>query len=114
MDRFVQRVGNWEGYLHCLEEFLPWCFALNRHNYARDLSYYLISMRKLKTGNPNAYNYLNGGGFSGSLSGEKHTQIPMDQIIETTINRSNKRSVESLVKQRIKTLRRNGCACLTF
>ena len=85
-----QRIGNWEGYLQCLDEFLPWCFALNRHNYARDLSFYVMDMKNLKLNNPEAYQYLVNGGFSGSLSGEKHTQIPMDQIIETTVNRSCK------------------------
>ena len=85
-----QRIGNWEGYLQCLHEFLPWCFALNRQNYARDLSYCLMDMKNLEFKNPEAYEYLKGGGFSASLSGEKHTQIPMDQIIETTINRSCK------------------------
>ena len=43
-----QRIGNWEGYLQAIKEFLPWCFALNRHNYARNLSYHYIDMRNLK------------------------------------------------------------------
>ena len=43
-----QRVGNWEGYLQALHEFLPWCFALNRQNYARDLSYHVMDMRNLE------------------------------------------------------------------
>lgn len=47
-------------------------------------------MRNLRTRNPSAYQYLVDGGFSGSLSGEKHTKIPMDQIIEMTINRCSK------------------------
>ena len=30
------------------------------------------------------------GGFTGSLTGKAHSKIPMDQIIETTINRWSK------------------------
>ena len=26
-----QRIDNWQGYLQTIHEFLPWCFALNRH-----------------------------------------------------------------------------------
>lgn len=85
-----QRTGNWEGFLEAIDQFLPWCFALNRHNYARNMSYYYVDMRNLKSRNPNAYAHLKNGGFCGSLSGEKHTQIPMDQIIEMTINRLSK------------------------
>ncbi len=85
-----QRIGNWEGFLESIHMFLPWCFGLNRHNYARNMSYFYIDMRDLETRNPSAYQYLMDGGFSGSLSGEKHTKIPMDQIIEMTINRCSK------------------------
>ena len=47
-------------------------------------------MKHLEVKNPDAYEYLKTGGFYPLLSEEKHTQIPMDQIIETTINRSCK------------------------
>ena len=36
---------------------------------------------------PEAYEYLKEGGFTASLSGSVHSQIPMDQSIETTVNR---------------------------
>ena len=35
-----QRTGNLQGYLQAVHEFLPLCFARNRHNYARNLSYH--------------------------------------------------------------------------
>ena len=84
------RQGNWEGFLEAIFEFLPYCFRLNRNKYARDLSYYYIHMGSLKSTNPEAYEYLKEGGFSGSLSGLPHSRIPFDQIIEMTINRSCK------------------------
>ena len=42
------RKGNWNGYLEAIYEFLPYCFRLNRHNYARDLSFYYNHMRSLE------------------------------------------------------------------
>ena len=63
------RTGNWDGYLETIFEFLPYCFALNRHNYARNLSFYYIDMIALKRRLPKAYQYLEEGGFTGSLSG---------------------------------------------
>lgn len=85
-----QRTGNWEGFLQAVDEFLPWCFALNRQNYARNMSYFYVDMQDLKRRNPSAYRYLKDGGFSGSLSGGSHTKLPMDQLIEMTITRLSK------------------------
>ena len=82
------RVGNWEGYLETIREFLPYCSNLNQHNYAQSLSYYYIHMLWLKEENLEASQYLHDRGFTGSLSGRSHSMILMDQIIEMTINRS--------------------------
>ena len=46
-------------------------------------------MCNLNEKNPYAYKYLKGG-FTASLLDNVHSQIPMDQIIETTINRLSK------------------------
>ena len=51
------RIGNWEGYLEVLFEFLPYCFRFNRQNYARNLSYYYVHMRALEEENKDAYGY---------------------------------------------------------
>ena len=45
---FFQRTGNWKGYLEAIHTFLPWCFALNRHNYARNLSYFYVDMLNIE------------------------------------------------------------------
>ena len=81
------RIGNWEGYLEVMFEFLPFCFWLNRHNYARNLSFYYARMIVLPFTNAQAHEYLKNGGFSGSLTRAPHTNIPYHQIIETAINR---------------------------
>ena len=56
----------------------------------KNLSYYYVDMLDLKLRNPTAYRYLENGGFSGSLSGSIFSNIPMDQVIEMTINRFSK------------------------
>ena len=47
-------------------------------------------MCNLNEKNPCVYEYLQEGGFTASLSGNVHSQISMNQIIETTINRFSK------------------------
>ena len=84
-----QRTGNWNGFLQAIQFFLGFCFAMNRHNYARRLSYF-ISMLNLQDSHPNNYQYLKNGGFTASTSGLLFSKIPSDLIIETTINRSSK------------------------
>ena len=44
----------------------------------------------LKHGIPDTHKYLEEGGFSGSLTGIPHSRIPMDQVIEITVNRFSK------------------------
>eukprot|EP00117_Sycon_ciliatum_P037719 scpid6312/ scgid28153/ len=34
------RIGSWQLHLQCIGRILPWCFAYNRHNYARYMSLY--------------------------------------------------------------------------
>ena len=83
---FFQRTDTWKGYLEAIHTFLPWCFALNRHNYARNLSCFYIDMLNIEKNAPQAHV----GGLAGSLSEQKFTIIPMDQMIEMTINKSSK------------------------
>ena len=47
-------------------------------------------MIDLKKRNTEAYKYLEDGRFPGSLSKSLHCNIPIDQIIEMTINRFSK------------------------
>ena len=43
-------------------------------------------MRKLEKDNEEAYIFMLKRGFTGPLTGKPHSRIPMDQIIETTVN----------------------------
>ena len=47
-------------------------------------------MLNIEKNTPQAHQYLATGGFAGSLPGQKFTMIPMDQMIEMTINKSSK------------------------
>ena len=87
---YAQRPGNWKGLLQCIREFLPYCFSLNRQNYARDLSYYYIHMSNLKNSHPDMFNHMLNQVFTVSLSGQPFTRISCDQVIEMTINRASK------------------------
>ena len=102
-----QRTGNWNGFLQAILNFLPFCFAMDRHNYARNLSYYVISMLNLQDSHPNIYQYLKNGAFTASFSGLPFSKIPCDQIIETTINRSSKST--SGLSGKTLGLVKNGC-----
>ena len=82
--------SNWNGFLQDIRNFLPFCFAMNRYIYARNLSYYFISRLNFQDSHPNIYQYLKNGGFTDSISGLPFSKIPCDQIIETTINCSSK------------------------
>ena len=44
--RFVRasRTGNWKLHLVCVRDMLPWCFAYDRVNYARFMSFYFLEM----------------------------------------------------------------------
>ena len=85
-----QRTANWTGFLESVYKFLPYCFSINRKHYSRNLSYYYMDMLDLRRRNKEAYQYLENGGFTGSLTGSVHSNIPCDQVIETTINRYSK------------------------
>ena len=67
-----QRTSNRNGKIQNVREFLPYCFAHNRHNYARTLSFTLEKYPRKK-------------GFTVSLPGESFSKIPCDQVIEMTI-----------------------------
>ena len=78
------RIGDWYGFLAAVFKFLAYIFSLKRVHYCINLTYHYLDMRDLKTRNIEAYKYLENGGFTGSLSGASHSNIPCDQMIETT------------------------------
>ena len=84
----ASREGDWNLHLASVSKLIPWCFAYNHNNYARYLPWYLLQMQNLPATHPELHEYLNNGGFSTQI-GVKNPFgcIPMDQIIEETINK---------------------------
>ena len=52
---FPTRSGNWELYLSCIEEVIPWAFAYNRQKYARSFLSFLNDMCELPSTFPEVY-----------------------------------------------------------
>lgn len=85
------REGNWHLHLECIKQMLPWFFAYDHVNYSRYLSTYLIHMTMLPNTHPEAQMMLENGDF-GVQRTTTHgfSQVPVDQTIEQTLNRSTK------------------------
>lgn len=85
------REGNWLLHLSCIEKIIPYMFAYDNINYARYLPVYLAQMTNLPRTNPQAHHHFLSGSF-GVQRSRKHgfSQLPVDQTIEQTVNRSSK------------------------
>ena len=49
--------------LAAIWEMIPWCFAYDKVNYARYLTYYYTSMSQLPTEHPDVHAHFMEGGF---------------------------------------------------
>ena len=85
------REGNWDLYLECIKDMLPWFFAYDHTNYARYLPLYLAQTMVLPETHPEAHALLLNGDF-GVQRATSHgfSQMPVDQTIEQTLSRSTK------------------------
>lgn len=88
---YASRTGDWELYLSCVEEVIPWAFAYDRQNYARYLIPFLNDMRGLSDTIPEVYSAFKKGHFSVQM-GDKNPfgRNEADKTIENTINRDCK------------------------
>ena len=85
------REGTWPLHLECIREMLPWYFAYDHVDYARYLPVYLIHMIQLPETHPEAQLMLQNGEFGVQRTTEHgFAQLPIDQTIEQTLNRSTK------------------------
>jgi len=85
----ASREGNWMLHIASIRKMIPWCFAYDKLNYARFLSYYYyVQMSQLHIEHPEVYTYFMNGGFSIQI-GSKNPfgRIPVDQTIEETVNK---------------------------
>ena len=83
------REGNWNLHLECIKEMLPWLFGYDHTNYACYLPVYLAQIMLLPEIHPEAHARLLNGDF-GVQQETSHgfSQMPVDQTIEQTLNRS--------------------------
>ena len=84
----ASREGNWMLHLGAIRQMIPWCFAYDKVNYARFLTYYYATMSRLPIEHPEVHEHFMQGGFSVQI-GSKNPfgRIPVDQTIEETINK---------------------------
>ena len=86
----ASREGNWHLHMYAVREMIPWCFAYDKHNYARYPSIYMYhaQMNHLPENQPDIYRHmLNSGVSLQSSSTNAFGRVPVDQTVEETINR---------------------------
>ena len=84
------RVANWSLHISCIQQMIKWMFAYDHTNYARYLSIYVHDMYKLPHTHPDIHRALQSGECAVQRGVQPFAQIPVDQTIEQTINRSSK------------------------
>ena len=84
----ASREGDWELHVSSVRAMLPWCFAYDARNYARYMSSYYQDMMTLKDEHPEAYHFVECGGFSVQMIAvNPFGRIPVDQAVEETVNK---------------------------
>lgn len=84
----ANREGDWFPCPYCIEMMIPWCFALDRVNYARYLSFNYAELTKLQERSPAVYAHFLKGGFAVQLKEQNpFGSIPIDQAVEETVNK---------------------------
>jgi len=84
------RSGNWELFIECIREIIPYTFAYDNLNYARYLSAMLGDMLSLPTDFPEIYEEFVRGNFAAQLSYNKFSRSETDKVIEMTLNKDTK------------------------
>lgn len=75
-------------HLAAIRATIPWCFAYDKLNYARYLTYYYAQMSHLEVDHPGIQAHFVEGVFSVQLGrNNPFGKIPVDQTIEETVNK---------------------------
>ena len=84
----ADREGDRNLHLASIRQIIPWCFALDKINYARYLPLYYVQMTKLESTCPELYQHFQRGYFSVQLKqGNPFNRISVDQTTEETVNK---------------------------
>ena len=76
------REANFEHYVQCLGQIVPWMFAFDHTNYARWLPIHIKDMVQLKERVPSVYEEFNKGNFVVQKSTHVFSTMAMDQAHE--------------------------------
>ena len=76
------REGNFESFLQCLKEMLPWFFALDHTHYARWLSIFVQDLSKLKFQQTDTYEAFKKGFFTVRKTNRVFSNMGIDQAHE--------------------------------
>ncbi|KAK5924833.1 hypothetical protein CgunFtcFv8_017411 [Champsocephalus gunnari] len=78
----ASREGDWMLHLASIRAMIPWCFAHDKLNYARYLSYYYAVMSRLHVDHPEVYAHFMRGGMIGRDSSQQlnHTDLQLPRI----------------------------------
>lgn len=76
----ASREGNWLLHLAAIRTLIPWCFAHDKVNYARYLTFYYAEMSCLESDHSDIHAHFMEGGFSVQLGrSNPFGRIPVDQ-----------------------------------
>ena len=84
--------GNWNLRIAASERMLKWFFAYDRTNYARHFTFYWAFQLNLSQSHPNMLREFQKSNFSVRRLPGKFNRLPVDQVIERTVNRDQKGS----------------------
>lgn len=83
-------------HLAAIRPIIPWCFAYDKLNYAKYLTYYYAQMSRLETDYPAVHEHIAEGGLSVQPNGNNpFGKIPVDHTIEETINKDTQAAGET-------------------
>ena len=88
---YATRTGDWDLYLQCIRDIIPYTFAYDNYNYARYLSPMLGTMLGLEESHPYTYENFKQGYFTAQLTeGQQFSRVEPDKVIEMTLNKDCK------------------------
>ena len=84
------RIGDWQLHLCSMEKMLSWFHAYDRINYARHFTHCFASFQKLNETHPSILDQFQRGNFAIKRTNGSFNMLPLDQVIEQTINKEQK------------------------
>ena len=84
------RIGDWQLHLCSMEKMLSWFHAYDRINYARHFTHCFASFQMSNETHPSILDQFQRGNFAIKCTNGSFNMLPLDQVIEQTINKEQK------------------------